>query len=327
MIPHLTFTHPSAFWLLLPGLLALGIALRRRPPLLPVPALPSIPAAAHHRRRIHLVPACLILALLLLIAAAAGPTLIRSRTTWRQPGLHLLIALDFSGSMQAVEPFPDNTPPGPNRIEAARRELLQLLDSNIAESCGLVGFAGSAFLVAPLSPYPEILRARLNHLNTEDFDDGTALGAAIAAATTALQDAPATSRRVILLVSDGVDHSLLPPAPADAARAAAAADIRLFCVGIGGADAWHPVHTPAGLRWQAVGEPADWQQLRQLASLGQGVCLTVDALPRLPELFQQLQTQLPAPPVPVTQTRSQPLAIPATLTALFLLAFAARKPT
>ena len=107
-----------------------------------------------------------------------------------QQSLHLVFAVDTSGSM-AGEPI--------SAAIAAGQRLLDAVGSN--DKVGLVEFDDSARVLAPLTSNVEGVRTALSSLTTHS---GTALYDGVATAAR-LTGSDASSRRVVVVLSDGAD--------------------------------------------------------------------------------------------------------------------------
>lgn len=128
------------------------------------------------------------------IVGAAGPT-------WKQVELPektletpLVIALDLSQSMLATDIQP-------NRLERAKFKITDLLDANPRARVALIGFAGTAHTVVPLTSDYKIIKSHLNGLSPDIMPfPGSNLKAALALAdsVTNITSAPGT----LLLFSD-----------------------------------------------------------------------------------------------------------------------------
>ena len=218
----------------------------------------------------------------LAILAAEDPHVTYSaRPSHHSPVINLAILLDMSGSMEAsdwdsAEPLPDNLTPEqvpPSRISVAKQQIQQLLtDSHPPRRrAALLGFAQNTVLVSPLSDSQDVLLERLDIIKTEHFADGTSIGKAIRAAVNALKYAPDDGPRVIVLLSDGVDHTENDELrPEQAAQEAAAEGIVIFAIGIGGNLALHPLNDDNGIRWKPVGESLNMKQLQAITEITEG---------------------------------------------------------
>lgn len=265
---NFSFTQPEVlFLLLLPGLLLL----RRRGGAFQVSDLKALGGAQADRflHPVHYWRWCVLLAAEFLILSASGPHVIRSVDEFESRPPDLLFALDVSGSMAAVD-WPENQEIpavfpaaglSPSRLQTAKETISRLLEDNPAERTALVAFAQETYLICPLLRDTRLLKTRLESLQSEDFADGTSLNAAIRCGIRAL---PADGRqRIMILLSDGADHS--PEAPKYAAMAAGVQGISIYTVGIGGKRAFHAVNTDHGKRWEALGEQLDEESLRDIA--------------------------------------------------------------
>ena len=215
--------------------------------------------------RIALALAALALAILGMMRPQAGFRLVT--TTSR--GVDLVIALDLSRSMDARDTRPD-------RLGAAKREALSLLDALEGSQVGLVTFAGRAQVVAPLSTDREGLASLVETASTRDMDlPGTDLGAALSLAGRLLQR-PVERPRAIVLLSDGEN---LEGDPVGAMESVKGSGARLYTVGVGtpGGGTIPVVDTTGavrGVKRDAQGEVVqtrlDEGALRELARRGGG---------------------------------------------------------
>ena len=167
--------------------------------------------------------ACVLLALALLITALAGPRLGYDTLEVPHRGRDVIIAVDVSRSMLA----PDVTP---SRLDRAKLFAEDLVGELEGDRIGLVAFAGSAFLQAPLTLDHGAVLTAVDELDTAVIPKGgTNLDAAIAAADEAFGKAEGFSRAVVI-VSDGEELSADGVA---AAKQAAQQGVRIFTVGVG----------------------------------------------------------------------------------------------
>lgn len=288
----LSFSEPLWLLLVLPAAALLLWHYHRLPAAFSVPSLSLLPLVPSSLRRWRAIPGCCYgLATVLLIVALAGPELRLTREVPEDGGLDLVVLLDLSGSMAAGDwpaekpmpvaddVWPETAPPG--RVVVAREAIAGVLAALPAARVALVAFAGRPYLVCPLVRHHRVLLERLAQLSPAQLDDGTAIGQAIQCGLDALPaaDAAAPGRpQLLLLFSDGADHTSAGVAPEAAALAAAVRGVVLHSVGIGGARGLHPVTTASGCRWEAVGEELDADQLRRLAAAtGGNFYLAADA--------------------------------------------------
>jgi Ca-activated chloride channel family protein len=226
------FLQPEWFWLL--ALLPIILLWRgRRGPVAAV-VYSHVglvrPFAASPRSRIgRLAWMSAILAALLIIVALARPQRDQSRTEVTANGIDVVIGLDVSGSMQALDFLVDNhrVP----RVEVVKSVVSRFVEERPDDRIGLVAFAGVPYLIAPLTLDHDWLQQRLEAINIGAADDGTAIGSAIAASVNHLRASSAKSK-VLILLTDGVNNTG-KISPFAAAEAAKALGIKIYTIGVG----------------------------------------------------------------------------------------------
>lgn len=187
------------------------------------------------RMRLSALPDILrALAWLLLLIALARPQTGRAREVLRGQGIDIVIALDISSSMAALDFQPDN------RLEVAKRVIAEFVGGRSDDRIGIVVFARSAYHLVPLTLDYNVLQTLLSgvKLVTDLIDpsgeqsslDGTAAGTGIASAAAMMRGSQARSK-VMILLTDGATNEGLDPVLA--AQAAAALGITVYAVGIG----------------------------------------------------------------------------------------------
>ena len=216
----------NLLWLLPLAALALIIANRQKKralqafadaPLLDRLSMPD------HRGRKFVKALLVLLSLGLMLFALAGPRWGSHYEEVSQKGVDVVILIDVSPSM-LVEDI------SPNRLERARREILDFIKVVQGDRVGLVAFAGGAFIQCPLTLDYAALEMFLSALQPDLIPvPGTDLGTAIETGMSAFDEKSATDR-VIMLITDGEDNENQGIA---AARRAAAKGIKIFVFGIG----------------------------------------------------------------------------------------------
>jgi Ca-activated chloride channel homolog len=170
-----------------------------------------------------------ILAGALMIAGLARPQRANSRTEVTANGIDIVLALDVSGSMQALDFTIDNQ--RVNRIEVVKSVVAKFIEERPDDRIGIIAFAGSPYLVSPITLDHDWLEQNLERVNIGGADDGTAIGSAIAASVNRLRTTPAKSK-VVILLTDGMNNTgkISPLAAAEAARALG---VKIYTVGVG----------------------------------------------------------------------------------------------
>ena len=225
----LTFGAPHWLWLLLllPLLAGLFVWSHQRGRALVARIVASrlrdqLAGSVSPLRRI-LRASLLILAVGLGLVALAQPRYGVDEKETKQKGRDVIIAIDTSRSMLAT----DFAPTRLARAKLFTQDLIRLLQG---DRVGLVAFAGSAFLQAPLTLDYNAVTNALEELDTNIIPKG---GTNIAAAITATREAFGKAEgqtRALIILTDGEE---LDADGIAAAKSAAGEGIRVFTVGIG----------------------------------------------------------------------------------------------
>ncbi len=166
-----------------------------------------------------------VAAVILAIFALARPVTLEREISPPVEGKDIMIVLDVSGSMEALDFQPKN------RMEAAKEVIRDFVRTRKNDRIGLVFFARDAFLQVPLTTDYDIFNELLAKIKTGVIQDGTAIGNGIGLALSRLQNSNAKSRIVILL-TDG-DNNAGNISPVTAAEIASKEGIRIYSVLIG----------------------------------------------------------------------------------------------
>lgn len=159
----------------------------------------------------------------LMVFALAGPRWGSHFQEVRQKGVDIIIAVDVSPSMLVEDVKP-------NRLERARREIIDFLKVVQGDRVGLVAFSGAAFIQCPLTLDYAALEMFLNALQPDLIPiPGTDLGEAIKIAFSSF-DFKAETDKVILLITDGEDNE---GQGFIAAQEAKGKEIKIFVFGMG----------------------------------------------------------------------------------------------
>lgn len=143
-------------------------------------------------RPIHLIVAILMLGSI----GAAGPTWRREPLPFSEDKAPLVIAIELSSTMNAIDV-------APTRLERAQQKIRDLLGLRAGARTALLAYAGSAHTVMPLTDDPKVLETYLMALGTDVMPlDGNDAGAALALARRLLarEEVPGS----ILFVTDGI---------------------------------------------------------------------------------------------------------------------------
>lgn len=170
-----------------------------------------------------------LLTLALLIIAAARPQLGNTTTEVQASGIDILLAVDVSGSMEAMD-FKLKGERA-NRLEVVKNVLDKFIDERPNDRIGLVAFGARPYLVCPLTLDHSWLRKRLEALSIGMVEDGTAIGSAIGSGINRLKDLESKSR-IIILLTDGLNNAG-QVSPLMAAEAAETVGVKVYTIGAG----------------------------------------------------------------------------------------------
>lgn len=172
----------------------------------------------------------LLLGALSLVLAMARPVR-REVLPQKEQGIDIVLAIDVSSSMRI-----DDTGDAkrPRRIDAARERAREFAKARRSDRVAFLAFSAYAELRCPPTLDERALDAFLAGTETVPDDselDGTAIGVAIAKATSVLEPSKAKSR-VVVLLSDG--ETTVRTVPVDeAVKLAADAKVRIHTIGLG----------------------------------------------------------------------------------------------
>jgi len=173
----------------------------------------------------------LLLALLWvgLSAALMRPQWLEPHTEERSEGYDLMLAVDTSHSMDAL----DFTVAGSqvSRMQVVKGVMGRFIEGRQGDRVGLIIFGSRAFVLSPLTLDRQAVRHLLDDLVPRIAGDGTAMGDAIGLGVKKLRARPPGSR-VLVLIADGENTAGTIP-PLAAAQLAAGEDIRIYAIGVG----------------------------------------------------------------------------------------------
>lgn len=248
----------------------------------------------------HILFGIKMLALAFLILSFARPQLqeeniIRSEYT---EGIDIIIALDISGSMLALD-F------SPNRLEAAKEVAIEFIDKRPNDRIGLVVYEGEAFTQCPLTTDHNVLKRLFKDVKTGMIKDGTAIGMGLATAVNRLRETEGKSK-VIILITDGVNNQGNID-PLTAAELAKEYGVRVYCIGVGtNGNAKTPIGKgPQGFIYDYRPVEIDEVTMTKIAETTNGKYFRATDKKRLQEIYDEID-QLEKIKVKVLEYKSDP---------------------
>ena len=165
---------------------------------------------------LSLVIACFAIALV-------NPKIGTKLETVKRQGVDIVFAVDVSKSMLAEDV-------APNRLEKSKQLVTQIINNLGSDRVGIIAYAGKAFPQLPITTDYASAKMFLNNMNTDMLSSqGTAINEAIKLAKTYFDDEEQTNR-VLIIISDGEDHS---DVASSIAEEASEEGIRIYTIGVG----------------------------------------------------------------------------------------------
>ena len=172
-------------------------------------------------------PTALAVAAFLGVVALAGPRWGEATIVAETRALSVVMAMDISRSMLAEDA-------SPSRLGRALREGRRLVQDLDGDRVGLLAFAGSSYILSPLSIDGSALTLYLDALDPEVASEGgTGLAGALRQGGELLRASSDLADRVLVVFTDGEAHDSLA-AVTEQAQRLHAAGIKLILVAEGG---------------------------------------------------------------------------------------------
>ena len=166
---------------------------------------------------------------ILLVTAAARPQYLGEAVAIPTEGRDLMVAVDLSGSMKARDMVVQGQPV--NRLDMIKFVLSGFIQERVGDRLGLILFADTAYLQAPLTYDRSTVATLLGETVIGLVGDNTAIGDAIGLAVKRfrLRD---ESNRVLILLTDG-RNTAGNITPEDALSLARENQVTIYTIGVG----------------------------------------------------------------------------------------------
>lgn len=252
-----------------------------------ISALHGLKGRSHMLRR--LVQSLRLVTMLLLVMAMTRPQTGRRRTQIHTEGVDIMLAIDTSGSMRALDLDTDRPISARrHRLDVVKEVVERFIQKREHDQIGMVVFGEQAFTQCPLTLDHGIVAAFLERLDIGSAgENGTAVGSGLATAVKRLRDSKAKSK-VVILLTDGRNNSgaVSPKTSADIAKAQ---DVRVYTIGAGGRGP-APFLRDTLFGKQAVYEEVDIDEetLQHIAELTSGKYFRAEDTKALGEIYEQI---------------------------------------
>jgi Ca-activated chloride channel family protein len=170
-----------------------------------------------------------IVAWIALVAAAARPQWLGEPVSIPSQGRDLMIAVDLSGSMKEEDMVVNGRQT--NRLSMIKSVLARFIERRVGDRLGLILFADTAYLQAPLTYDRETVEQLLNEAVIGLVGEQTAIGDAIGLSIKRFQDRE-ESNKVLILLTDG-QNTAGNITPEQANELALNNDVTIYTIGVG----------------------------------------------------------------------------------------------
>ena len=279
---------PAYLWLLVPVLLLVWLELGKRTATVRFSDAAFLRAQQGFDRWLRLIVLALnAAALVLAVIALARPQRGRMFEEIESHGVDIMLCLDVSESMSAVDLQPD-------RITAAKQRAEDFVSQRSGDRIGVVVFGNGAMTLCPLTLDRDVLKAVIERLKIGTLDGTrTAIGNGLANAVARLRNSTA-KEKVVILLTDGVNNAG-EVEPMTAARLAQTYGIKVYCIGVGSQEpVTVMVNDPFfGQRPQTVQAAFDLKTLEDISGLTGGRAYTAGDAAALKRIYDEISRMEP----------------------------------
>lgn len=225
------------------------------------------------------------LAIALFVMALARPQSGTKATEVTTEGIDIMLCLDTSGSMQALDFKWENE--RQNRLQVVKRVVGNFIKGRTNDRIGMVVFGEEAFTQCPLTLDYGVLLSFLDQVEIGMAGDSTAIGSALGTCVKRLKDLESKSKVVILLTDGRNNAGSL--SPETAAEIAGTFSIKTYTVGVGTeGEVPFLVDTIFGKRYVYQRVDLDEDTLKELAKITGGTYFKATDTKALEEIYNQI---------------------------------------
>jgi Ca-activated chloride channel family protein len=227
----------------------------------------------------------LYLGMITLIIGCARPQWGRHETEVTSEGIDIILAIDASGSMAALDFKLAGRPV--NRLTVVKKVVTDFIREQRGDRLGMVIFGEHAYTQCPLTLDYDVLIQLLDHIKVGIAGEGTAVGDGLALSLKRLKDVPGKSK-VVILLTDGRNNAG-KISPEKAAEIAKTLDIKVYTIGIGTQGAV-PFPQPGmfGRRIIYVNLDLDQETLEQIAQITGGLYFYAADTDKLKAIYDEI---------------------------------------
>jgi len=240
---------------------------------------PGLPLAS------RLYPLVMALLWASLVGAMMRPQWLEPHTEVQTPGYDLMLAVDTSHSMEALDFTVQEKQV--TRMQVVKGVMDRFIEKRTGDRVGLIVFGSQANMLSPLTLDRSAVRQLLTGMMPGIAGQGTSLGDAIALGAKKLRDRPEGSR-VMVLIADGDNTSGLFP-PIEAATVAARAGVQIYVIGVGSDQESIPIYEEGRIKYRDD-LTMDENTLKRIATITRGAYFRATDTSALEEISNQINT-------------------------------------
>ncbi len=225
------------------------------------------------------------LAVFLLVLVLMRPQLGNSTTEILSEGVDIVLAVDTSGSMRAMDFEIEGE--RVTRLNVVKNVVKDFIENREVDRIGMVVFGAEAFTQAPLTLDHGMVFSFLERLEIGMAGDATAIGSAIGTAVKRLKDLKSKSKIVILLTDGRSNAGEITPEMA--AKIAKTYNIKIYTIGAGTlGQAPFLVNSIFGKRYVYQPVDLDEETLQMVADTTGGKYFRATDTDSLKEVYEQI---------------------------------------
>lgn len=194
-----------------------------------VPSTYGLEEEQHRLGQRYLRLSLLSLCWLALVSAVAQPQWLGDPIAVRTEGREIMLAVDLSGSMEIADMQLNGRPV--NRLTMVKHVLSDFIERRQGDRLGLILFADTAYLQAPMTYDRQTVQQMLNESVLGLVGERTAIGDAIALSVKRFRNDD-DSNRVLVLLTDG-QNTAGKLTPEQAVELAQTYDVTIYPVAVG----------------------------------------------------------------------------------------------
>jgi len=225
------------------------------------------------------------LAIALFVIALARPQSGTKASEVLTEGIDIVLCLDTSGSMQALDFKWENE--RQNRLQVVKKVVSDFIKGRKNDRIGMVVFGEEAFTQCPLTLDYGVLLSFLDQVKIGMAGDSTAIGSALGTCVKRLKELKSKSK-VVILLTDGRNNAGRV-SPETAAKIAKTFNIKTYTIGVGTeGEVPFLVDTIFGKKYVYQRVDLDEDTLKEIANITGGKYFKATNTKALEEIYNQI---------------------------------------